>query len=196
MKRIIEKFKKKNISLESFVGLEFFARDGGWQTLSYGNDLKELYLWEIDKKFKKNLTSNFPVGKITIGDSYEISKDLSFKNKFDFIVFDNPQGIYGKYCEHFEALPLTPFLSRKKSIVIFNVNKNPFNYDDHKDWKKRRKLYYGKNAESLTSDFILKFYADLFNNLGFIVEDSFEEKRNNEYLSYLVFNLKKINLKK
>ena len=191
MKRIIENFKQINIPLKSFIGLEFFAREGSWQTLSYGNYLKELYLWEKDQKFEKNLRSNFPKGKITIGNSYEIAKNLSFRNKFDFIVYDNPQGIYDNYCEHFDALPLTPFLCKEKSIIIFNVNKNPFDYDDYPNSKIRRKSYYGKNAGNLSSEFILNFYKSLFNSLGFTVQDCFEEERNDQYLSYLIFFLKK-----
>ena len=86
---------------------------------------------------------------------------------------------------------MTPFLCKEKSIIIFNVNKNPFDYDDYPNWKMRRKSYYGKNAENLSSEFILNFYKSLFNSLGFAVQDCFEEKRNDQYLSYLIFFLKK-----
>lgn len=189
MKRIIRKLSDRDINLEDMNALEFFARDGEWQTKSYGYKVKSLSLWEIDPKFLIKLKENFPDGEIMIGNSFELAHGNSYKNKFDLIVFDNPQGIYGGYCEHFEALELTPLLLSQEGLVIFNVNKNPFDYDKHPIWAQKRRDYYGKNAIDLETDFLLKFYKERFNELSFDVNFSFEEKRNEEYLSYLIFSL-------
>ena len=191
MIRIIDKLRKLNFPVTEYIALEFFARDGSWQTKSYGKEMNELYLWEIDKKYEHALKKNFPEAKVSIGDSYKISKKEHFREKFNFIVFDNPQGIYAEYCEHFEALPLVTALSKKESFIIFNVNKKPFNYEENLDWKSRRNNYYGIDATNLTSSFILIFYKNLFSSMGFKVLDIFEEKRNKEYLSYLVLRLEK-----
>ena len=40
-------------------------------------------------------------------------------------------------------------------------------------------------------NFLITFYKKKFQGLGYKVFDCFEEKRNDRYLSYLVFSLKK-----
>ena len=54
---------------------------------------------------------------------------------------DNPQYFYGKnkeYCEHFEAIELIKKLFvKKRSYLIFNINKKPFNYKKLKNWRKK-----------------------------------------------------------
>ena len=110
---------------------------------------------------------------------------------FDLIVFDNPQGVFGEYCEHFECLDLIPNLIFKDGgVVIFNINKNPFDYDIGSIWaKKRNKFYDIHDASNLDANFLLNFYENKFKSLGYKTIFSFEQQRNKEYLSYLVFNL-------
>tara|TARA_Y100000739_G_C20458867_1_gene395819 strand:+ start:183 stop:773 length:591 start_codon:yes stop_codon:yes gene_type:complete len=191
MLKICKKLLDKGIKLETFTALEFFAREGGWQTKSYSNLVKNLYAWEIDQKFKKNLTLNHPNAFIKIGDSFVFAKKKEFEEKFDFLVFDNPQSIYNGYCEHFEALENAYFLLKDFGIVIFNVNKKPFDYNPESDWAFRRNQYYAKDATNLSSQFIKNFYRKLFIKMNFQVIEIFEEKRNEEYLSYLVLMLSK-----
>ena len=191
MKRVISKLIEMEIPLQEFVALEFFARDGEWQTKAYSDKVKKLFLWEIDPSFEINLQRNFSDAEITIGDSFVIAHNHEYKNRFNFIVFDNPQGIFNNYCEHFEALELLPLLLDKDGIVIFNINKKPFNYSDKSEWKDRRDKYYKFSTSNIETKKILKFYINKLQNLGFKVKHCFEEKRNNEYLSYLVFILEK-----
>ena len=192
MLKICKKLLNKGLNLESFTALEFFAREGDWQTKSFSKFIKNLHAWEVNPIFKEKLSLNHPNAIIRIGDSFQFAKENQYKAKFDFIVFDNPQSIYNNYCEHFEALENVSFLLKDFGVVIFNINKKPFNFSKSSPWAKRRNKYYGLEASNLETNFLLDFYSNLFNKMGFKVNDIFEEKRNEEYLSYLVLILNKI----
>lgn len=196
MKRVLNKLNDNpNLSLESMTGLEFFAREGDWQTVYFSDAVKEIYAWEIDDQFEEKLRGNLPKANITIGDSYELIKNHD--EKFDFIVLDNPQGNYGlnnEFTEHFKALPLIVSSLKKNTscIVMFNMNSKPFNYDENPEWKRRREDYYGvSNTGNLEKDFLQKFYNQKFEDLGCVVEDSFIESRNPEYLHYMILQVRR-----
>ncbi|MDA7437906.1 hypothetical protein N8773_00905 [Candidatus Pseudothioglobus singularis] len=191
MSLIMNQLNRMEIDIGSLKVLEFFARKGNWHTLSYANKVHSISAWEIEAKFKSDLRVNIPHSKIRIGNSFELAKEPEHFESFDLIVFDNPQGIYGEYCEHFECLNLTPDLMIKKGgLVIFNINKAPFNYNKESMWAKKRNKYYNViDASTLDVDFLLDFYQKKFKSLGFKTIFSFETQRNKEYLSYLVFNL-------
>jgi hypothetical protein len=185
-----------DIDFSKLNGLEFFSRKGNWQTLSYSDLVKTLTAWEIDEQFESSLRKNLPKAEVTIGDSFKLACEFRYKNRFDFIVFDNPQGTYNGYCEHFECVDLINKIIKKEGgVVIFNVNKNPFNYDKTSIWAQRRNHYYNvEESAGLDSVFLLSFYKHKFYTLGFKTLFSFEISRNNEYLSYLVFRIEPINL--
>jgi len=191
MKKIISKLVQKGVNLDQYISLEFFARDGSWQTKSYSNHVKKLYLWEIDKTFEIELIKNFPNSHISIGDSFVLAKKDKYRNKFNLLVFDNPQGIYGKYCEHFEALELSYSLLSNKGVIIFNINKSPYDLKLNMAWKLRRDNYYGFDSINISSEQMIQFYSSKLKNYGFNVLSLFEEERNREYLSYLVFIVSK-----
>ena len=194
MSLIMNQLERKEIDISSLKALEFFARKGNWHTLSYAYKVHSIAAWEIDINFKNDLMVNIPHSLIRIGNSFELANEVEHNNSFNFIVFDNPQGVFGKYCEHFECLDLIPGLTFKKGgLVIFNVNKAPFNYNKKSMWAKKRNKYYDvSDASKLDTDFLLNFYEDKFKSIGFKTIFSFEEQRNKEYLSYLVFNLRSI----
>ena len=191
MKKVISKLIQKGINLDQYISLEFFARDGSWQTTSYSNHIKKLYLWELDKTFEIDLIKNFPESYISIGDSFELAKKDKYKNKFNFLIIDNPQGIYGKYCEHFEALELSYSLLSNEGVIIFNINKSPYELESNKAWKLKRDNYYGFDSANISSDQMMQFYSFKLKNYGFNINSSFEEERNKDYLSYLVFIVSK-----
>ncbi len=192
MKLICSRLEQMGEPLSQYRALEFFARAGDWQASAYAAKVKSISAWEIDPNFEKDLKRNLPDAKIQIGDSYNLAYDKQYQNVFEFIVFDNPQNIFSDYCEHFEALPLISELMAKQGLVIFNVNRHPFNYAENPEWQKRRMEYYGCDASDLNSAFLLNFYPHKFFTMGFKVRFSFEEQRNKEYLSYLVYGLERI----
>jgi hypothetical protein len=191
MSLIMNQLNRMGIDISSLNALEFFARKGNWHTLSYANKVNSIAVWEIEAKFSDDLMVNIPHSTIRIGDSFELAKETQYSNSFNFIIFDNPQGVFGKYCEHFECLSLAPILiSNNGGLVIFNINRTPFNYDKESMWAKRRNIFYGTDdTSSLDSEFLLNFYKTFFDKLGFDTVFSFEQWRNKDYLSYLVFKL-------
>ena len=119
---------KRRLDFSQLNALEFFARKGNWHTLSYANKVSSITAWEIEAEFRNDLITNIPHAAIRIGDSFGLAKEGQYSNSFSLIVFDNPQGVFGKYCEHFECLNLIPdLLSKDGGVVIFNINKTPFN---------------------------------------------------------------------
>ena len=162
MRRVVEELESRGVDLTGRVALEFFAREGDWQTVSYASKVAELHAWEIDPVHEVALRANLPGAHVRIGDAYQLAGLSEFAGRFDFINIDNPQGIFGdedKYCEHFEALPLVRLLMRSRAIVIFDVNYRPYNYDRLPQWKRRREVFYGtEETATLGFDFIAECY--------------------------------------
>jgi hypothetical protein len=193
MKNIISKIKNE-INLYEVTALEFFAREGDWQTQDYAEFVKELHAWEIDPQFENNLRRNVPKAKVRIGDSYQMAKEKEFNSIFDMIILDNPQNVFGQYCEHFEALPLIKdlFKSKDKLTLIFNINKKPFNYESQAAWQLRRNEYYEvSDSSNFDLDFLDSFYRKKIESLGLKVIKTFNEARDANYLYYKVFILSK-----
>ncbi len=191
MRSLCNRLEQMSEPLGEYRALEFFARAGDWQTTAYAGKIKTLFAWEIDPNFEIDLQRNLPDAEIRIGDSFKLAHEKCYRRAFEFLVFDNPQNVFGKHCEHFEALPLIRNLMSDHGIVIFNVNRKPFNYADSPEWQIRREQYYGRDASVLDSSFLLDFYTRKFHELGFEERFSFEQQRNKEYLSYLVFGLRR-----
>lgn len=180
IKEIVRRLSENNIDLTSMKALDFFAREGDWQTSYYANIVSEVHAWEIDPSFESALRSNLPSNaKIVIGDSHALAAVCD--TKFNLIVLDNPQGCYGNgYCEHFEALDAIVPLLTDSSLLIFNVKTKPFNYEDKREWKRRRDSYYGREASELSEDFVKSFYEALLLRKGFDTKFSFIVKRPQE----------------
>ena len=187
MPLIMNQINRMGTDISSLKALEFFPRKGNWHTQSYANKVNCIEVCEIKAKFSNDLIVNIPQSSIRIRSSFEIVKEFQYSNFFNLIVFDNLQGVFGKYCEHFECLKLTPVLILQSGgLVIFNINKTPFNYDKDSIWAKKRSKYYDTtDASKLDANFLLNFYEDKFESLGFRTVFSFEQQRNKEYLSYL-----------
>ncbi|MFZ5807250.1 MAG: hypothetical protein ACOY3I_08605 [Verrucomicrobiota bacterium] len=193
MRGVCQKLQDMDIDMTHFRALEFFAREGDWQTVSYAGKVASLDAWEINPECEVALKRNLPNAKIRIGDSYEFAKLPEFAHQFDFIVFDNPQLTFGKkneYCEHFEALEMIPFLLKNRGIVVFNVNTSPYDYEKHPEWQRRRKTFYKTDAtEKLSLDFLEKFYAQYFRAKNFRPEFIFFEPRHEGMVYYCIAEL-------
>ena len=191
-------FLQKRVDVSKLDALEMFGRAGDWHTTAYKNKIKSLQVWEIDKEWKNSLEKNLPNAKIKILDSIKtIVKNLE-PSKFDLIVIDNPMNTFGtkkepnQYCEHFDFIKNIGNIIDKKAIIIFNINKNPYNYDKFPEWKKRRNNFYErKRTSKISQRFLIKFYKNLFLKIGY--ETVFQKifKRNENYLDYFVVSLRK-----
>lgn len=134
IKSIVECLKDRGVQLEKLKALDFFAREGDWQTAHYANLVASIEAWEINPQFEESLRKNLPHAKVKIGDSHLLAKDAS--DKYDMIVLDNPQSCYGDYCEHFDALTASLPLLENTGIIVFNVKTQPFNYDLNRRWQR------------------------------------------------------------
>lgn len=192
MGKICERLKKEGVAMREFSALDFFAREGDWQTVVYAKEVKSLEAWEINPEFLPGLQRKLPGATLRIVDSYAYGAETS--QRFDFVVRDNPQATFGpngRYCEHFEALPVALRLLRPGAFLIFNLNRAPFNFAEHPEWLRRRAAFYATVDTSALSleGFLLPFYAEYFAARGFSVVQSFAQPRNDEYLAYAVFRL-------
>jgi hypothetical protein len=178
IKKICTVLESDNLfDLEGSLALDFFAREGDWQTKYIAEKVHQIHAWEVNPLFEKELRKNLPQGsQIVIGNSFEMASQK--QNIFDVLIFDNPQGCYGpanQYCEHFDALPLIPNLIKPEGgLIIFNVKLEPFDYESKTLWQRRRNLFFGvKDASKLTTEFAQTFYNDFFCQMAYKVEFSF-----------------------
>ena len=198
-KRMIDviAFLEKQVDISKLDALEVFGRAGDWHTTAYANKIKSLQVWEIDKKWKNTLKKNLPNAKIKILDSVKTIVENLEPSKFDLIVIDNPMTTFGTkkepslYCEHFDFIKNIGNIIDKEAIIIFNINKNPFDYDKFPEWKKRReKFYERKRTSKLGIGFLTKFYKKLFLKIGYktVFQKIFKRHK---YSDYFVFFLRK-----
>ena len=188
----------KGVKFETIKTLEMFGRSGEWVTTSYSDKVKSLEVWEIDKKWEGKLKKNLPHATIKILDSIYTVKQNKNLPKFDLIVMDNPMNVYGprndptKYCEHFDIIKYIGNLIDDEAIIIFNVNKKPFNYEKSPLWKKRREVFYGAiDTSNITLEFLFNFYKELFSNIGFTTKFFKNIERHMPHLDYFVYKLKR-----
>lgn len=195
MTNLVNWLSQRGEILSDLSALEFFARDGSWHTLDYFQAVGSITLWEISPEFEMGLRQNFSEAEVAIGDSFKLARIPSNQNRWNFIVFDNPQNCFGpkgNFCEHFEALAEVPFLAdrNKASLVVFNVNSNPFNFDSFPKWRARRDSFYQvKDSGHLSLDFLANFYVSFFGEMGFHVEFLETFDRDPSYLHYFVVKL-------
>jgi hypothetical protein len=174
---LINKLETKGIDFNKLNAIELFGRDGSWQTKLFAEKVNRLEVWEINKEFEKELRKNFPKSKIKITDSIKTLQENKKFQLFNLILIDNPNNTYGdnndiftngKYCEHFDILGNIGKLINKEALVIFNINRNPFNYSKFPEWKKRRDEFYGmENTENISIANLLIFYEKFFKKIGF-----------------------------
>ena len=193
MVKICSRLKAEGVDMRKLSALDFFAREGDWQTVIYAREVRAVEAWEISPEFLPGLQRNLPGATVRIVDSYTYGAHTT--DRFDFVVLDNPQATFGpegRYCEHFEALPLALRLLTPGAFLIFNLNWAPFNFEANKEWQLRRAEFYGTvDTSSLSLErFLLPFYVRYFETHGFEVINCFVQPRNNEYLAYALFRLR------
>jgi len=157
-------------------GLEMFSRDGSWSTAAVLSHCDKVQCWEINSKYIPDLKRNIQNAEVHQVDS--IAHARQCRDRFDFISVDAPQGTFGPYCEHFEALPAAAELLADSSVLAFVVNvfphqsrvttppKDDYGMLDHAEWSARRIAFYGRDAAQLEPDFVQKFYTNYFANKG------------------------------
>jgi len=204
-KELLEKLKENGIEFNSLDTLEMFGRDGTWHTLVYADKVKSLEVWEKDPKWLNDLKKHLPNAKIRIIDSIERLTREEDLSKFNFIIIDNPMNTFGpklndgndKYCEHFDVIKNIDKIIDKQALIVFNVNKQPFDYHKFPFWKKRRDEFYGKiDTGDMELKFLTNFYKQFFEKLGFEILFHVNVIRvfykNNPMTYYFAYNIKRV----
>ncbi len=196
---VINILENQGIELNKLSTLEMFGRDGTAHVTAYAEKVRSLEVWEIDKKWKADLKNNLPNAEIKIIDSVNQINNGRNLPKFDLVIIDNTIPMFGpedepnKYCEHFDFIKNIGKIMEDDAIIVFNVNKQPFNYEHQLAWKKRREEFYGTvNTGNLSIEFLLNFYKELFLNLNLITDFCDFVPRHLPHLDYLIFHLRKI----
>ena len=71
--------------------------------------------------------------------------------------------MYLHICEHFDFIKHINKIIYDDSIIIFNINKQPFDYEKYPLWEKCRKEFYEKvDTSNMNRKFLLNFYKKLF----------------------------------
>lgn len=157
------------------VGLEMFSREGNWMTIHFSNIVDEMVCWEINGNYLTGLAANIP--KATICQVDSIAHAKATNRRFDLISIDNPQGIFGDYCEHFEAIEGAATLIKDAGVLAFPVNIQPYlnkqtpsrdhyGMTSHDTWFKRRADFYGRPAHKVELSFVEDFYRAKLATLG------------------------------
>jgi len=193
MKTVIQKILRRGFDLKNANALELYGREGNWHTVDYASYVNTLEIWEIDPIYLDNLKLNLPKAKIKITDNFTEIQHTS--NKYDFIVVDNPQSIYGdknQFCEHFEIFPYIYRIIDDSAVVILNINIKPYGLEQNKPYLDRRNTFYQlEDAQFLSPFFVRDFYKNLFEKNGFLVEWLFFHVRNS-HIYYFVIKLRKM----
>lgn len=205
-KELIEQLEERGADINKLKALELFGRKADWHTVLFYKKIKSLEVWEINQNYEEDLKKNLPNAIIKIQDSIETLKESNNLPKFDLILIDNPMNMFGyidkknnekKYCEHFDVIEHIGKIIDNNAILIFNVNRMPFNYTDNNEWRlKREKFYNIKNTNEISINFLFDFYKKKFETQGFQTEFVFNIPRvfykNNDMTHYFVFKIKKM----
>ena len=195
----VKKFlEEKNIEIEKLNCIEVFGGTGLNDSI-FEKHAKSFEVWEIDRNLEVELKKNLPNANVKICDTIKTLKDRKEFQKFDLILIDNPIGVFGEsleYCEHFDLINNIHKFIEDSAIIIFLVNKKPFFFkkfiQKNRLWKKRRKEFYGDlDVENISIKFLLSFYTELFNNMGFDIDFSKNISRHSPHLDYLVYKISK-----
>jgi hypothetical protein len=179
----------KTYDLADAQVLEAFARDGAITVSSYVQYLNhpktQLECWELNPAHERRLREY--TYKVRIGDSYELLLDAIIKGRtWDVIIIDIPQGLHSSsdkeiHAEHFDFLPLALRALNDEGVVVFNLNRQPYNRDEkgshgydeyaeynYQTWMRKREEFYG--CVSHREEVLLGVYRQIAYEAGYVVK--------------------------
>lgn len=172
--------------LTDMVALDMFARDGSLTVSRYRDKVRILDLWELNAEHEAALRS-FAPRELKIGCSYQnLAAILPENRQYDLLVIDTPQGSYRdgfgqSRVEHFDLMYQLHKIMSDSCVLIFYVNKMPYNRDevgdygndsysnyDFDQWLAARQNFYGvQPGEELSEEKALRQYKRVFQGHGF-----------------------------
>lgn len=203
MRLVIEELRRRGEDLSQMKALDMFGGDGLRETVYWGNNVKDLEIWEFMPHYKEGLRKLFPKAMIKIVDSYQ--EVLTRKDKFDLIVVDNPTcKCVGGHHEHFDIFPYIFNLCREGTILILDVipvmikafDKKQTYYHGFRGWLERSehlsirgRFYKSFTPDNMTRDWVTWIYEKRCEEVGFTVTWSFIQPRSGSDVEWLVLNL-------
>jgi len=187
--QVFNLLEQRGVDIGSCRAVELFGRSGEWHTLFYADLVRTLDIWEIDSAYLPALETNFPAATLKITDSFEEIKRTP--KRFDLIVADNPQSIYGerRYCEHFELFPDVFRVANDRCVILLDVNIKPYQFEKGSEWWSRRQAFYRTETPDLLDlGKISPTYDDLCQSSGFTLDWSFTVPRN-DFIYYLLLGI-------
>ena len=184
----------KGVDLSSFSCLDLFAGDGTFCTDLLFQEVSKMECVEYDNETYMSLLSNLPKATSHYADSIEWIKNN--QRDHQLIHIDNPQNIYGNYCEYFDVINHVGNMFNGDTILIHNINIAPYNFNKLSDWSKKRNEFYNISDSSILDlDYVKNHSINLFlkNNINvkWITFVPREKYNDSIYLYYLVCHLKK-----
>ena len=156
-------------------GLELFCGRGAMFTRHLAAMVDTLVGVDIDQACQEDFLAATPRGVFLQGDCVEIAgSGLLGARQFDLVSVDNPLGLFGPYCEHFELLPALPALMAPGGCLVINLVTQPYDAGNPKlqPWLARRAAFYGVPDPACISPEILdRFYRQRLTALGLTLRD-------------------------
>ena len=92
---------------KKMICLDLFGFIGLWVTKDYHHLCDYLEMYEINPIYSKYARKFIKNAVVVNADSVKAVKDGNLKrDKYSFVVIDNPFGCFGNYCEHFDLFPI------------------------------------------------------------------------------------------
>lgn len=156
-------------------GLELFCGRGTMFTRHLAAMVDTLVGVDIDQSCQEDFLAAAPRSIFLQGDSVKVaSSGLLGARQFGLVSVDNPLGVFGTYCEHFELLPMLPALLAPGGCVVLNLVTEPYDADNPKlkPWFARRAAFYGVSDPACVSlETFDRFYRERLTALGLTLRD-------------------------
>jgi hypothetical protein len=189
IRTVVEELKRRGERVSEMRALDVFGGDGLREMVYWGNDVKELEVWEIIPSYEEGLKKLFPKARVLIVDTYQ---EASVREaKFDLIVVDNPSSICsGGHYEHFDLFPIIFRLCKDGTTLILNIIP-ALGLDEGWLDKRRhnlsRKRFYG--AHHFNRAQMIQVYSEKAKESGFNLAWSFLQQRGGSDTWWLVLKL-------
>jgi hypothetical protein len=186
MDMVILTLKAYNILPKPLIALDLFGGHGLLVTADYVPYCDYFEMWEIIPLYAKFAKRFLPKAVVNVGDSIKAVKEGKLlRRDYNFIVIDNPQGIFNEateYCEYFDLFPeIFNYIDVKKTFFVTNasldveeyIKTHPYFSAQLDKWLKKRKEFYNMDAKKIYPEQLEKILRDKFKNWGVKVKKYF-----------------------
>lgn len=196
--QLFRELERRGVKLGELSALEVFGGNGDMHTKDYAARVASLEVWEVDTAKEQRLRRNLPMAELKITDAFTEIKTVS--GRYDLIVIDNPEKMYGNHAEHFEIFPEVFRVALDSSVIITTVipgfsdpdGENRSRLFSEAHLARRRAFYQTSRPEKVSFGEMIAAYQSRINDQGFDLEWHFFRQRTlDARLHYLVLKIKR-----